>query len=675
MNDTTKTTVCLAAAFCACAAWAQTFGLKSPDGKNEIKLSTEPELRYSVLRNGRTLVAPSAISMTFAQQGLLGGAKAKVKSSETRSVAGKIPTPVYKKAFVDESANALVVAFEGDWRIALVARNDGVAFRYETEFSGSAKVVDESVEVAFPTPEQDVVYASNNGAWKGDPFQCSWEKWYLPGKVKDLDSAPSTLYYAPLTVLYKDAAMAVTESDLRDYAGWNFRRDAKDPAKLVSGFAKWPAKLVNYDWELGTTEQPTRYKKVEQRADYVVETAGTRTYPWRLFLLADDVAQLPAQDAVYALAAGADPVDWSWVKPGKVAWDWWNFWNVSGVDFRAGCNTRTYEYYVDFAKEFGVEYVIFDEGWSQKLKILEIHPDVDVPHLIKYAKKRGVGIILWAAWAQFVGREEQVVEHYAKMGAAGFKVDFMDRDDADVVRFVEKLAKICAKHKMLLDYHGMYKPTGLQRTYPNVLNFEGVAGLEQMKWDRPYDAMSNDCVLVYTRMAAGPMDYTPGAMRNFAKGTYAAVGTKPGSEGTRAHQMALMALYEAPLQMLCDSPTQYLKNRECFEFMAGVPTVWDDTVCLEGKIGAFAAIARRKGETWYLSAIANWDGAEKEFALGFLGEGKWKAEIFRDGVNADRDAEDYVRETKAVTSADKLKVKFAPGGGLAVKFTKKGLLW
>ena len=396
-----------------------------------------------------------------------------------------------------------------------------------------------------------------------------------------------------------------------------------------------------------------------------------------MFILAPSAAKLCEADIPYALATPcALAGDLSWIKPGKVAWDWWNNWNVSGVKFRAGCNTKTYEYYIDFAKEQKVEYVIFDEGWSVKLKIMEINPEVDVPHLVKYANSRGVGIILWCSWPQLVGRQHEVFRKYAGLGVKGFKIDFMDRDDAFLVSYLEETARIAADYHLVIDYHGMYKPTGLSRTYPNILNYEGVHGLECMKWEKDTDFPANDLKAFFTRMTAGPMDYTPGAMINMTKKQFRPSYDLPGSQGTRVHQMALMSLYEAPLQMLCDSPTQYLRNQECFAFMAAVPTTWDETIGLAGDVDRYAVTARRKDDVWYVAAIGSWEPQEIKIDTAFLGEGPWKVEIFKDGINADRDATDYEHRFETISAGEKLTLRLAPGGGWTARFTKKtGWLW
>lgn len=417
-----------------------------------------------------------------------------------------------------------------------------------------------------------------------------------------------------------------------------------------------------------------RWVRIEESEDFIAKVRGARALPWRVFVLADAPSKFCEADIVNALATpAATGADFSWVKPGKVAWDWWNCF-----DNGAGCNTKTYKRFIDFAARTGVEYVIMDEGWSESLNIWKFHPDVDVPQIIDYANKKGVGIILWMAWAQVYGEEEKVAAHFAKLGAKGFKVDFMDRADAEIANFLEKFAAACAKHHMLIDYHGAYRPVGLQRTYPNILNFEGIHGLEQMKWfaggaDQERAMMFNDVAAFYLRLTAGPMDYTPGAMLNHAVGTgHKDQGSNtPGSVGTRARQMAMMALYEAPLQMLCDSPTNYEKNQACFEFMAKVPVVWQKTVGLPGCPDTVAAVARQaKDGSWYAAALTTVEGRDYQLDTQFLGEGAWQAEIFRDAPEAAKEGTKYLHERKTVTAGEKLLLPLAPGGGFIIRFTK-----
>ena len=640
----------------------------SPDGKNEIRLWTNP-LAYEVLRGGNVVVAKSKIGMKVGGKCLARSAKRSVQR-ETKS--GFAETPIYKKSRIDLSGNETFVDF-GDWGVRLSARDDGVAYRFETKMPGRIRVNCEKAEVNVPEAGlRSCVYRTSR-------FGCE-ETVPTVGRIGDVHTEGAEMIYLPLTYsMPDDVTVAITDADVRDYPVWYMKRaESGKGVRLESVFAGWPKKTHRAGgWDAkAAIASGGRWVRVDEHADYLVETDGTRTFPWRAFILGDAPKALCESDLVQALSAPRANLDFSWVKPGKVAWDWWNCFDNQGD---SGCNTKTYERFIDFAAKTGVEYVIFDEGWSETLNIWKFHKDVDVPHLIGYAAKKGVGIILWMAWAQVVGDEERVASHFAKLGAKGFKVDFMDRGDAEVERFLWKFADACARNRMVLDYHGAHSPTGMSRAYPNVLNYEGIHGLEQMKWFKGgYDFVQNDVAAFFGRLTAGPMDYTPGAMRNYQVGKYPKKSetfdphVNPGSEGTRCHQMAMMVLYEAPLQMLSDSPTNYEKNMESFSFMAVTPVVWDETVGLGGCPRKFAAVARKaKDGSWYAAAINSSEARDYTLDTSFLGDGKWTMETFRDAADADTVPTHYVHERgKIVRAGEKILLWMAKGGGFVVKFSK-----
>ena len=639
----------------------------SPDGRNEIRLTAEP-LGYEVLRDGVAVVAKSEIGLKVDGKNLAEGLK--VTDFEVGGViglSGKEATPVYKKDSIDLSANVAFVSF-GDWGVRLAARNDGVAYRFETKKAGEITIDGEYADLVIPEV-QAKCWAQKTNAWGCE------EAIPVASTVADLGTADAEKIYLPFAYTVGGKWIAVTESDLHDYPALYFTKG--EGARFGSTFAKYPRATSRVGgWGGENVEKGGRWVRVTEQEDYLVKSAGTRTFPWRTFILADAPVKFCEADIVRVLAsaAGKDS-DFSWVKPGKVAWDWWNCFDNLGDP--EGCTTKTYERFIDFAAKNGVEYVIFDEGWSEKLNIWKFSPVVDVPYLIDYANKKGVGIILWMAWAQVYGDEERVASHFAKLGAKGFKIDFMDRADAEIANFLEKFAAACAKEKMIVDYHGVYRPTGLERKYPNVVNYEGIHGLEQMKWfrggmDEDEKMMFNDVAAFYLRMSAGPMDYTPGAMLNHAFGTgYQGKGSKtPGSVGTRCRQMAMMVLYEAPLQMLCDSPTNYEKNMESFKFMAAVPTVWKRTIGIAGCPDSMAIVARQaKNGDWYVAGISKF-GANCAVDYSFLGEGEWICEEFSDGPNSGRDGTDFTHITNKVTPDMKRWLQMNGGGGFVMKLTR-----
>ena len=637
--------------------------VKNTYDRNEIRLYTEP-LAIEALRDGKVLVPKTEIGLRVDGKCIAEGAK--MKGLKPAVVKQGLETPVYKKGSVRLDGREMTADF-GDFAVRLAARADGVAYRFELKKAG---VVDcEKVDLVVPKAAR---------CWFNRTGRASLGCEETVPEFADasaLKTDPGKAFYLPFVYSVEGKTVAVMDTDVYAYPVLNFGdvEQTESGAKLKTLFAKYPKKtdrVGGWGKETGLAKGG-RWVKVVETEDFIAKADAPRALPWRVFALVDSPSKLCEADISYALATpAAKGADFSWVKPGKVAWDWWNAFDNKGDP--QGCTTETYVRFIDFAAKTGVEYVIFDEGWSAALDIWKYSPVVDVPYLIDYANKKGVGIILWMAWAQVYGEEEKVAEHFSKLGAKGFKVDFMDRGDAELAVFLEKFAAACAKHKMLVDYHGAYRPVGLHRKYPNVLNYEGIHGLENMKWGRKEkDMCYNDVACFFLRMTAGPMDYTPGAMDNYKVGDYGGDCTNPGSVGTRCHQMALMALYEAPLQMLSDSPTKYEKNMECFSFMAKTPVVWDATIGLGGCPETFAAVARKaKDGSWYVAAISNKESRDFAFNTGFLGGGEWKAEVFRDADDADEHPMNYIHETKTARAGVELSFHMASGGGFVVKFSK-----
>ena len=450
----------------------------------------------------------------------------------------------------------------------------------------------------------------------------------------------------------------ILEADLEDYPGMYL--DLNETNKGLKGvYAPYPAKEylhgINYI--------------ASDRENYIAKTNGTRNFPWRIVAISEQDKDLLNNDIVQKLASPPRLTDYSWVKPGQVAWDWWNNWNITGVDFHAGINTDTYKYYIDFAAANKLPYIIMDEGWSDDLDLLKVKSEnLNLQEIIDYGKQKNAGVILWATWYAISHQTDAAFSAYSKMGVKGFKIDFFDRDDQKVVASTYSIAKKAAEYKLMVDYHGMYKPTGLQRTYPNVIGVEGVKGLENFKWaneDQPQYTTS----IPFIRMMAGPMDYTPGAMRNATQADFRPINNNPMAKGTRCNQLAEYVVFYAPLQMLSDNPTIYMREKECTDFIIQVPTTWDETVPLDGRVGEYVAVARRKGSDWFVGAMSNWDARDIILDFSFLPAGKYTAEVFKDGVNADRNATDYKKEIITISSGDKINIHLAPGGGWAARIS------
>ena len=640
------------------------YNLTSPDGRLEMKIHVGEGLSYDVLHDGVLLLENSRMSMTLQDGTVYGAPGQTLKRARTRSVDRTVKSPVYKKSEVEEKFNELTLEFKG-FKAVFRAYDEGCAYRF---ISGSEKpfiVSDEQADFRFP--EDRTAYIPYvNKKWKGSLQDILINDFQCPYTCSKLSEWIDRWSIAPILVQCPEGkSVVITEADLMDYPGMFLYNYKKGTGEILSGyFARVPD-----DVEIGGHNMVQ--EMVNSRKDYIAECKPGAEFPWRVIAVASSDKELTDSDIVWKLATPADAdADWSWVRPGKVAWEWWNAWNIKGVDFEAGVNNDTYKYYIDFAAENRIEYVILDEGWAVKYAndLTQVVPEIDLKELVEYGRKRGVGIILWAGWYPFTKDMENVCRRFSEMGVKGFKVDFMNRDDQKMVEWYRDAAAMCAKYHMLMNFHGAYKPTGLQRTYPNVVNFEGVFGLEQMKWSATdVDHVTYDVTIPFIRMVAGPMDYTQGAMRNAVKKNYRPIRTEPMSQGTRCHQLAEYVIFESPLNMMCDSPNNYRAEQECTDFISAIPTVWDETVALDGKVAEYVAMARRKGDRWYVGTMTNWDSRALELDLSFLPAGDYTMTIYQDGVNAHRIATDYKKVTCSVPASRKVEVKMAPGGGWAAE--------
>lgn len=649
------------------AAYAapKNYELSSPDGRLKVTVQAGDGLSYSIVHGDDQIMKDSHIGMYMTDGTVFGGVQP-VRKVSRRSVSQTIPAVMYKKAQVKDEFNEITLKFK-NFSLIFRAYDDGAAYRFVSHLKGQYNVELEMADFGFP---QDwnmwAAYVCQHTETLESQYYNSFENQYSYTPLSDWNK--DRLAFLPLMVDGPSGKkIVITEADLMNYPGmYLYNRD--EDASLEARFAPYPK-------EVKQGGHNNLQMEVQSREPYIARCEGAEEFPWRVIAVSENDVQMADNDMVYRLAAPSDPAaDWSWVKPGKVAWDWWNAWNLYGVDFRAGINNETYEYYIDFASRHGIEYVILDEGWAVNMQadLFQVIPEIDLERLVKFAAERNVGLILWAGYCAFDRDMEKVCEHYSKMGIKGFKIDFMDRDDQIMVDFHRRAAETAARYGMMVDFHGTYKPTGLHRTYPNVVNYEGVHGLEQMKWsDESVDQVTYDVTVPYIRMMAGPMDYTQGAMRNAARGNYRPVNSEAMSQGTRCRQLAEYVIFDSPLNMLCDSPSNYMKEKECTDFIATVPEIWDETRGLDGKVGEYVAIARRNGQVWYVGAMTDWSARELTLDLGFLPEGEYVVELFRDGVNADRAACDYRKETVDLPADRKIAVKMAPGGGWAAKIVKK----
>jgi alpha-glucosidase len=638
------------------------YTLQSPNEKITVTINTGDQLSYSVMHENTVVLADSPIGMEL-DNGTVLGAPAKALSDKRNSVDEIIEANFYKRNEIEDDYNELALTFKGLYKVIFRAYDEGVAYRFQTGIAKPFNVVSEIADFNFDADYQALIpYVLRRAGQEGDiinqQFYNSFENTYTPINLSQMD--PEKLAFLPLLVELKDGKkVVITEADLEDFPGLYLRNE-----KGKTGFTAVHAGYPKTEEQGGHNN--LQYL-VKERENYVAQVDRKRFYPWRCLLISENDKDLADSDLVYKLASPCRVDDISWIKPGKVAWDWWNAWNVYGVDFKTGINNDTYKYYIDFASKYGIEYVILDEGWAvnKKADLFQVVPEINLKALVQYAKERNVGLVLWAGYAAIDKDMELVCQYYSDLGIKGFKVDFMDRDDQKVVDFYYRMAAMAAKYHLFIDFHGAYKPTGLSRTYPNVLNFEGVYGLEQAKWDNNSDLVLNEVTIPFIRMVAGPLDYTQGAMKNACKNCFAAVYTEPMSQGTRCRQLAEYVIFESPFNMLCDSPSNYLQEDECTKFIASVPTTWDETVVLDGKVGEYLVVARKKGYKWYIGAITNWEERDIELDITALKSGAKSGKIFRDGPNANRVGKDYVTEQLQVWG-NTIKFHLAKGGGAVV---------
>ena len=663
-------------------AWAKEreWTLASPDGRLVTHIAAQDGgITYDLEHKGEKLMVPSLIDLNFTQ-----GDKSlntlTVKKATRRSIDQTIASPFTRQTSMREHFNELTLQLKEGLSVVFRAYNEGIAYRFVWE-GNPGNVNYEVVQYIFARNWNTTVpYVSQFDSTNHDvQYSTSFESQNKTLRLTELD--PRRLCFLPLMIHCDNGIkVCITESSLCDYPGL-YLHGTGESGILEGEHASLPKRV----------EQGGHNKLqllVKEREDYIAKMDRTKHFPWRIMMVGT-ATEIAMNNMSYLLGEPSRVDDISWIKPGKVAWEWWNCLNITGVDFEAGFNNDTYKHYIDFASKYGIEYVILDEGWAVNLQadLFQVVPEIDLPMLVNYARERNVGIILWAGYYAFERDMEHVCKHYSDMGVKGFKIDFMDRDDQLVTDFYRRAAEMCAKYHLVVDFHGAFKPAGFTRTYPNVLNFEGVFGLEQMKWaPTTVDQMRYDCEIPFIRQAAGPMDYTQGAMLNGGRWNYHPCWMQPMSQGTRCHQLALYIVLESPLNMLCDSPDHYDREPNYTHFVASLPTVWDETRVLMGEVGEYIVTARRKGDTWYIGGITNWTARDVEIdclnALmrecvsadaantnAITQSHDYTIELYTDGVNAHRKGSDYKHQT-FTSHLSPLTLHMAPGGGFVMKLNQ-----
>ena len=637
------------------AAKEKKYVLSSPDGTLKVEISVGNELAYQVMHGNDTILSHSNIGLVL-ENGTIVGKTPRITGERRRKIKDNIESPFYRfKEFV-ATGNELDLKLKGGFGIIFRAYNEGVAYRFYTTQSSDIIIKEEQAEFNFKEDYTAYLpYTTNDKK----PMAMAYQNVY---DITPLSKAQPKLAFLPVTVDCGSVKLTLLESDLEAYPGM-FVQSQQGKYGLKGVFAPYPAKTDFYPWR--------KQEYVTETTDFISRSRGSRSYPWRVLAITEKDTDMPVNNLVYALASPNRIGDTSWIKTGKVAWDWWNDWNLKGVPFKAGINMDTYKYYIDFASRNGLEFIVLDEGWYDPKSgdMLTVIPELDLPELIAYGKSKGVEIVLWTVFNVLDSQLEAACKKYADMGIKGFKVDFLDRDDQTAVEMVYRIAEMTARYKLTLDLHGIYKPTGINRTYPHIINFESVFGMEEVKWtDIKNNMPLYDVTFPYIRMMAGPVDYTPGVMRNATKADWRAMYYTPASMGTRCHQLAAYIVHDSPFTMLCDAPTNYLNEQECVDFIASLPVEVDSTFIASGELGKYIVTVRKKDVNWYIGGMTNWDERDVQLDFSFLPEGmSYTAVLFKDGVNANKQAEDYRKETIRIDKDSRLTLHLASGGGFAMK--------
>ena len=637
--------------FSTLGTYAREFSVQSPDGALSATVSdTDGTLRLSLSRTGVTLMQPSAIGIN--------GVSSIASKPKFTTVKDETVAPFYRQQSISSEGRQMDLRLSDGFGLQVRVYNQGIAYRFYTT---------NKKETIVETEKADYVFGQDTKGWfaysenEKNPLAMAFQNYYDETAIS---KAKDRLIFLPLTLSVGNVKVTLLESDLRSYPGM-FMKASND--RLSAVFAQYPKRMDYHSWR--------GMSYVAERESFIAKTIGQRTYPWRVFAVTTDDTQMPVNDLVYTLATPNQIGDTSWIRPGKVAWDWWSDWNLKGVDFKAGINTATYKYYIDFASKNHIPYIVLDEGWydSNRADLMNHIPEVDLPELIRYGQTKGVDIVLWTVFNVLDEHLQEACEKYSSMGIKGFKVDFLDRNDQTAVEMAERIAVACARHHLMLDYHGYFAPTGMSRTYPNIINYEGVFGMEEVRWaKKTTDMPLYDVTFPYIRMMAGQVDYTPGALRNGTKKNWVECYENPVSFGTRCHQLACYVVHDTPFTMLSDTPTNYEREQPCVDIITSVPDVFERTIIPQGEMGKYIVTARTKGGNWYVGGMTNWDERDITLNFDFLApDATYQCTLFCDGINANHNAEDYAVKVFDVNRSTQLPIHLASGGGFLMKVIKK----
>lgn len=632
--------------------------LSSPNGHIKVVINIEQGVRYAVWFDNKPVLQPSLIDLQLPAGSLTGNAS--LKKAIAREVRDTIvPDIAEKRRLIPDRYNELTILFRQSFAIIFRVYDDGVAYRFQAFFKDSIVIQNETAHFNFPA-NHSVYYPEVQLREGTDIYHTSFEE---PYQLKPLDSITArNLLFSPVLVApVQGPKVLLTESDIEDYPGMFLTGTGSNA--LRGQFAPYPLE------EKMTAGEFPQYI-VSRRAGYIAKTKGTRSFPWRLLLITEKDKELPSSDIVYRLASPSRIGDASWVKPGKGTDEWIIGINLFNVSFKTGVNTATYKFYIDFAKRFGFDRIMMDAGWSDYKDLFKINPALDMDEIAAYAKENDIKLSMWTLALTLDKQLEPALAQFEKWGVDFIMTDFMDRDDQQMMNFYYRIAAACARHKIMIMYHGAFKPAGFGRTFPNAITREGVLGSEYNIWSEKATPGHN-LLLPFIRMAAGPMDYEPGILDNATQKTFRPIGDKVMAPGTRCHQLAMFVVYESPIQIFSGNPSTGLQEPAFMELLGSIPTTWDETIVLDAKVGEYILTARRKGNDWYIGAMTNWTARSLSLPLDFLPAGMYKATVCEDGINADRYASDYTLSQTTYTHKDTLSITMAPGGGFMQRLQKQ----
>jgi len=640
-------------------SYCQTKELSSPNGRIRIAVTIDKGITYSFSFDNKLILASSSIDLIL-KNGKALSEHASLKKAATNQVRETILPPVAeKRKVIPDNYNELSLTFKQKFTISFRAYDDGIAYRFATSIKDTLFVYNEVSEYNFPE-NHEVYYPEVARRDNCDEFHTSFEE---PYKLKPLDSiGENNLVFSPILIMPKEGPkLLITESDIEDYPGMFI---------TGTGSKKLKGKFAPYPLQETMTEGGFQQYIVTKRADYIAKTKGTRTFPWRIVAIAEHDKDLPGNDIVYRLGSPSRIGEAKWLNPGKGTDEWIIGTNLFNVPFRTGVNTATYKYYIDFAKRFGFDRIMMDAGWSDNNDLFKINPDINMDEISSYAKEKGIKLSMWTLALALDKQLEPALDQFQKWGVDFIMTDFMDRDDQKMVNFYYRVAEACARHQIMIMYHGAYKPAGFSRTFPNAVTRESVLGSEYNIWSEKATPDHN-LLLPFIRMVAGPMDYEPGILDNATKKTFRPIETKVMAPGTRCHQLAMFVVYESPIQIFSGNPSAGMQEPAFMELLGSIPTTWDETKIIDAKVGEYIITARKKGDDWFIASMGNWNEHELKLSLDFLDEGDYTAVICEDGVNADRYPSDYKITEKKIVKSETIDINLAPGGGFMMRIKKQ----